>query len=709
MADEQHIRGLLRHTWHAFYGRFGRLRPIQRAATEPICRGRDVLVGAPTASGKTEAVMAPVLERELRHLEREEKRRSESALAVLVITPTRALARDLHRRLEGPVEQCGLSVGVKTGDTSSLNYSDLPAVLTTTPESLDSLLCRHPKKLRDVSALILDELHLLDGSARGDQLQCLLRRCRQLQASEDLQICGASATLADGERLARTYLAGDGLFLTPASGRDGGASCDASSDHRSIDAELVGASTVEHAAEVIADTFRRGDARKLLVFANARSQVESLTAQLAEYPLLSDRVVSHHGSLSRAERLRAEKQLRDAPAGVCVATMTLEVGIDIGDVDRAILVGSPPDVSSLLQRIGRSNRRDDVTRVTCLYSSEFEKLRLTHLLECAAEGELFEEPVPFRPTVVPQQALSLMFQNPNRWIDAGALRARLSDSAQRSVSRGDCRDTLHQMVDDQVLHPMRRERFTAAEPAEKMYEYGQIHSNIEDDREVEVIDEMTRNVVGKVRFFETHRQTLNEGETLALSLGGEGREVVRMDDDQLVARSHDDLDGDEAQFIARLPPRYSRDLARDFAQFLGLPRRTMVVEERGDDLLLFHFLGTVWGELYERMLRNLGLVQRRGSHGAFFIRVMFRPDEHEATGEGWKDRYFRPDELRDHAEQCLASNRTRFMRLMGAGAHQHWLPDHVISDWLREAIDVARFVEVISEMTIEQRRILGGE
>lgn len=716
MAEESRVRTLLEHTWHPFYGKFGRLRPIQRLATEPICRGKDVLVGAPTASGKTEAVLAPMIERLLQvdDAPPPEGDGDDHGLRLMVVTPTRALTRDLRRRLRGPVEACGLTVGIKTGDTSSPDPMNLPDILCTTPESLDSLLARHPSIFRELSGLMLDEVHLLDGSARGDQLQALLSRCRQIRGDGTLQVCGASATLADGERLARRYLSDEAMFLEPSSASDDTDVVDGqaaepeepSEQQRPLEAELLPAAKLEHATRIIADIFRGGEARKLLVFANARAQVEDLTAHLREEPLLRDRVVSHHGSLSRSERLRAEDELRDAPAAICVATMTLEVGIDIGDVDRAILVGVPPDVSSLLQRIGRSNRRDEVTRVTCLYQGEFEKLRMTHLLECASRGSLFAEDIPFRPTVIPQQALSLLYQNPKRWVDAGALHARLPERATTLWDRVDCREILQRMADDGILRSMRRERFTTTHSTDKMFKYGQIHSNIEDQQEVEVIDEMTRRVVGTVRFFESHQQELLEGGALAVSLGGEGREVVRMDDDQLVTRRNDDL-GNDPQFIASRPPRYSRELARDFAKFLDVPALTMVLDASDNQLALYHFLGTVWGRLFEGMLGNV-VEGARNSHRAFYVKVGRPPDPESAMGSGEVGRYVDPEELRSQAESVLQRKRRTFMRLLGAGPHLSWLPPDLLDRWLRRAIDVEHFVEVVSKMTIERQRISDG-
>ncbi|MFB6372615.1 MAG: DEAD/DEAH box helicase, partial [Bradymonadaceae bacterium] len=692
MTDEQQIRNVLPHTWHPFFGRFGRLREIQLEAVPPIVRGDDVLVGAPTASGKTEAVVAPLVERIYEHIERPsgprtryQTRETSVGLQLIIISPTRALCRDLGRRLERPVGDCGLSVDVKTGDSSSVAIEDdPPAVLVTTPESMDSLLARHPKGLRDVVGVVLDELHLLDGTARGDQLRCMTTRLDQV-VREPLQVCGASATLPEGLALAEKYL-GDGARFIQSHGDDSG--------QRALDAEVVEASVLEEAAEAIHQIFERGDERKLLVFANTRAQVEDLTGKLGKYESLRDRVHAHHGSLSRAERLRAETQLRDSPSAICVASMTLEVGIDVGDVDRAILLGPPPDVSSLLQRIGRSNRAEQVTRVTCLHSGHFEKLRFSHLLECAALGELFEERLPFRPSMIAQQGLSLMFQNPKNWISAEALHARLPSDGQRRWTRSDCKQILEYMRANGFYHPMEGDRFAPDEEALHQYEYGQLHTNIEDDDEVEVVDALTRQVVGQVRFYDRHKKKLRSGEDLALSLGGEKRKVVQYEDsnDQLVVRSEEGLEG--AQFIASLPPRYSRGLAGDFARFLGLPAGTMLLEQVGDHWLLFHFLGTVWGRVFETMLRFRDYVKKRGTHGAFFFEL-------DNPFEAIDQEFPTPEAVRSTIDDVLEANADQYARLLGIGPYGRWVPEKLRKQWVRDAIKPDQLAQTLVDTQID--------
>src|SRR5690606_11301324 len=205
---QRDCRDALHHSWYAFFGRFGNLRQVQIDAIPPIVAGKNVLVGAATASGKTEAVVAPLVERILA------ARHKEPEIRLLIISPTRALCNDLFRRLEGPIQTCRLQIDLKTGDSPTLNLKEPAQVLITTPESLDSMLSRRPQILQNVSAMMIDELHMMDNIARGDQLRCLLERLQRV-VKTPLQICAASATLSDAERIARRFLGPEAICISP--------------------------------------------------------------------------------------------------------------------------------------------------------------------------------------------------------------------------------------------------------------------------------------------------------------------------------------------------------------------------------------------------------------------------------------------------------------------------------------------------------------
>lgn len=662
LNDEATVRELLQRTWYPFFARFGRLTPIQRLAPAPIVAGRHTLVGAPTASGKTEAVMAPLLERALAFAPA-----GPGCLRLLVVSPTRALASDLLRRLTPPLTRAQVSVGLKTGDSPSLP-SPLPTVLITTPESLDSLLCRHTAALRDLVGVFLDELHFLANTSRGDHLQAVVTRLARVAAAP-LQRCGASATLVDAPHLARAFLGPDAAVVTP----DGPA-------RRHLEVTWAEGADVASAAAAIIAHHRAGGADKLLAFANARHVVEELAATLRAEPDLSGHVYAHHGSLARPERLRVEAAIHASPRALCVATMTLEVGVDIGDIDAVVLLGPPPDVGALLQRVGRGNRGADTTRVLALHDGPFERARLEHLVACANAGRFHGEPVAFRPTLIAQQALSLLFQSPRRWIAADALYARLPPAARDLWSEADVAAILAQMAGEpELLRAVGGRRYTAEPRAERLFETGKLHSTIADTPETEVIDAVTGQLIGRVG---PKRGDPESGPDFdSLSLGGRRRDVVGERDGRLFVKTRDG--GDESRFLPREGPRYSRGLARDLAAHLGFgPDVWPLLGDDGADATLAHFSGTLDAVLIGRLLAARGLVKRPKSH-AFFAPLEVSAATARRVGLGT------PDEIARTLKAALAGPAFGVLaRRLGPGALRRAVPEPLLRRWVEASVDV---------------------
>ena len=170
------LKSRLPRTWSPFFARHGAFTPAQLAAIPPLLDGANVMLCAPTASGKTEAALAPLIERHL------PPARSEPRLALLYLLPTRALIADIANRLDAPLDRLRVRLAVKTRDLDSFDPQRPADLLLTTPESLDALLAIRPKTLLHVAGVVLDELHVLDGSARGDQLRVVLNRLHQVRA-----------------------------------------------------------------------------------------------------------------------------------------------------------------------------------------------------------------------------------------------------------------------------------------------------------------------------------------------------------------------------------------------------------------------------------------------------------------------------------------------------------------------------------------------
>jgi ATP-dependent Lhr-like helicase len=330
----------------AFYGYFRDLREIQRGAVDPIFAGGDVLVLSPTGSGKTEAVTAPVVDKYL------SAARASAGPVVVYVTPTRALANDLVRRLERPLDLLGLVAGVRHGERNDLQRATKPDVLITTPESLDVMITSQEPALLDVRAAVLDEVHLTYNTQRGLHLAVLLHRLEQFIGRE-VQVCALSATVATDADMWTFFRPGHAVATV----RDEYA--------RPIDAQIRGVRSLADVAVILEGLAATGKL-KALVFAGSRRECDNLAAALAARPALECKVFVHHSSLNREIRLDVERRMQEASSAVCVATSTLELGIDIGDVDLVVLYGPPFGWESFVQRIGRGNRRGNKSNVLCL-------------------------------------------------------------------------------------------------------------------------------------------------------------------------------------------------------------------------------------------------------------------------------------------------------------------------------------------------------
>ncbi len=169
------LKHRLPRTWGAFFGRYGNFTETQTAAIPLLLDGANVVISAATASGKTEAALAPLIERHLPPTH-------PTGLTILYLLPTRALINDLSKRLSAPLDALRVAYAVKTHDLDNFDPRYPADLLLTTPESLDALLASAPKMLIGVRAVVIDELHVFDGTVRGDQLRVLLNRLRQVRA-----------------------------------------------------------------------------------------------------------------------------------------------------------------------------------------------------------------------------------------------------------------------------------------------------------------------------------------------------------------------------------------------------------------------------------------------------------------------------------------------------------------------------------------------
>lgn len=375
------------------------LRPLQSEAVVPVVSGLDALLLAPTAGGKTEAALFPLLTRMV-----EDRWQGTS---VLYVCPLRALLNNLEPRIRHYTGWLGRTTGLRHGDTTRSERQrlaiDHPDVLLTTPESLEAMLVSttiDPRLLlADVQAVVVDEVHAFAGDDRGWHLLAVLERVAEL-VGHPLQRIGLSATVGNPDELLR-WLRGRGRDTRPSIVVNPVSAFAATPE---VELDFVG--SIANAAKVIS-ALHPGEKR--LVFANSRSAVEELAAVLRQ---LGTETFVSHSSLAVGERRRAEQAFAEARNCVIVSTSTLELGIDVGDLDRVIQIGAPSTVASFLQRLGRTGRRPGAVRnMLFLATSDNELVRSAALLLLWGEG--YVEPIvaPSLPRhVLAQQLLARALQ-----------------------------------------------------------------------------------------------------------------------------------------------------------------------------------------------------------------------------------------------------------------------------------------------------------
>jgi ATP-dependent helicase Lhr and Lhr-like helicase len=393
------------------------LRALQEQAVAPVLDGTDALLLAPTAGGKTEAAVFPLL------TAMETGRWS--ATSVIYVCPLKALLNNLEPRLAQYTGWLGRQVAVWHGDTTAADRQKIlrepPDILLTTPESLEAMLIslkvEHGRLFAHLRAIVIDEVHAFAGDDRGWHLLAVLERLTRV-TGRPIQRIGLSATVGNPTQLL-TWLQGSGRGARPSvvvapdlppppgpAGTPQTTPATTSGARPPGDLELDYVGSVRNAATVIASLHR---GQKRLVFCDSRKLVEELGAELRERGIAT---FLSHASLSAPERRRAEQAFAESRDCVVVSTSTLELGIDVGDLDRVIQVNSASTVAAFLQRLGRTGRRPGTTRnALFLALTHDELLWAAGLLHLWGTG--YVEPVVAPPEprhIVAQQLLALCLQ-----------------------------------------------------------------------------------------------------------------------------------------------------------------------------------------------------------------------------------------------------------------------------------------------------------
>jgi ATP-dependent Lhr-like helicase len=359
--------------------------PFQEEAWAQYRAGHSGLIHVPTGAGKTYAAYLGPLSELMEN--------PAEGIRILIITPLRALSRDMEKALEAPINALGLSFRVesRTGDTSSTIRSRqrklLPQVLITTPESMNLLISYEDAKERfaGLQAVIVDEWHELLTSKRGIQVELALARLRRL--SPNMRTWALSATMANLQDAAQTVVGVDGKPVIVTAKIPRPIEID-SLIPREIErfpwAGHLGAIMLEQLLEVLDINV------STLIFTNVRSQAERWYQDILEArPDWAGLIAVHHGSLAKREREFVEEGLKEGFIKLVICTSSLDLGVDFAPVERVFQLGSPKGVARTIQRAGRAGHRPGMPcKITCIPTQAWELLEISAVREAVKENRL---------------------------------------------------------------------------------------------------------------------------------------------------------------------------------------------------------------------------------------------------------------------------------------------------------------------------------
>ncbi len=523
------------------------LRPIQVEACKVIFdTDAHLLVSAGTASGKTEAAFLPVLT--------ELYNRKPQSIGAIYIGPIKALINDQFGRLNDLLQEADIPVHMWHGDVTQSKKNqvlrDPRGILQITPESFESLLINKSKDLTrlfgELQYIVIDEVHAFIGSDRGEQILCQMNRLAQITKNEARRI-GLSATLGDYSMAEKWMCAGTKRQVITPTIAGVGRQIHLSLEHF-YDPGLVVRAQGDDRDECFnpyhLHLFKETRNQKCLVFANGRTATEETIASMREIAKAKgfpDVYHVHHGSISAELRELAEAAMRtpDQPA-VTAATVTFEMGIDLGQLDRVIQLEAPSSVASFLQRLGRSGRRSNASEMWFVCAEDQPSGEETlpemvpwQLLQSIAIIQLYLEEKWIEPPVVQQYPYSLLFHqtlsilaSQGELTPAQLAQQVLTLSTFAAITQYDYRCLLRHWMDQDLIEQTPEGTLIIGIAAERIVNNFKFYAIFPDNEEYHV--KFNNQLIGTIMVPPT------EGDRV--SLAGRTWEVVDVDPNRRVAK-----------------------------------------------------------------------------------------------------------------------------------------------------------------------------
>ncbi len=493
-GENQDIKRLLKRTWYTFFSRAGPLSPARKMVIKTVFEGKNAVIATPETEGISEAVLAPLCETVL-----EEKRKG---LAVLYLTPTRTRASEIFDRLREQLARPGLRVSKKTAYRAYINVDNPPDFLITTPEALDSLLCRYPEGLERVRAVVLDGVHWIDGGCRGDQVRLLLERLREITGK--FSVYALSTPVGNAAQVGGRYM--DDFQVIR------------------VEEEREIKETYTASFEEIFELAGKEKLKKILVFCGSREKSEEVGALLGKFrdpSTAAAHLAFLHEGLSGSEREEVGNFFKNSERAVCISSVAPDSGINVGGVDAVVLAEIPGNLFSFAQDLECAGKKTGVMRVFCLCDSKSRplfELILEHEKQKGLGNKVYVPDL----SVAVQQIFSVLFSNP--WgVD--------EDYLYRIFNNFCAYEDLKSIIEELLaagLISSRNRKIYASEFIMNLGEEGTLHSNIPPERSVEVVNSRTNRKIGEVRLSPGCIRTRQ-----SFSLAGKSWEVVKLEEDSV--------------------------------------------------------------------------------------------------------------------------------------------------------------------------------